>query len=159
MIEGRQTKREPMEIPSLGLKLSDIYYILFRQKWLIAACLALGLIISVIVFLAQETLYGSEAKLLVRYVVEMKSSEAQSGAPVKQTETGGETALNSEMELITSLDLCEQVAKLVGAEKVLGKNGGSNTTAAAVVIFNGIKLENPRRSNIIKVRFSHPDPA
>jgi len=160
MIEGRQTKREPIETPALGLKLSDIYYIIFRQKWLIAAFLGLGLIASVIVFLAQQTLYWSEAKLLVRYVTEMKSSDAQSGAPVKKSELSGEAALNSEMEILTSLDLCEAVARIVGPEKVLGsKKGNSNSTAAAVVIFNGIKIENPRRSNIIKVRFAHSDPA
>ncbi len=160
MIEGRQTKREPVEMPALGMKLSDIYYIIFRQKWLIAAFLALGLIASVIVFLAQETLYWSEAKLLVRYVTEMKSSDAQSGAPVKKSELSGEAALNSEMEILTSLDLCEAVARLVGPEKVLGdRKGNSNITSAAVVIFNGIKIENPRRSNIIKVRFAHSDPA
>ncbi len=159
MIEGRQTKREPIETPALGMKLSDIYYILFRQKWLIAAFLGVGLIASIIVFLAQQTLYWSEAKLLVRYVTEVKASEAQSGAPVKQSELNVENALNSEMEILTSLDLCEDVARLVGADKVLGKNGQSNVTAAAVVIYNGLKIENPRRSNIIKVRFSHSDPA
>ncbi|HEY0551086.1 MAG TPA: Wzz/FepE/Etk N-terminal domain-containing protein, partial [Verrucomicrobiae bacterium] len=107
MIEGRQTKREPVEIPALGMKLSDIYYIIFRQKWLIAAFLGVGLITSVIVFLGQKTLYWSEAKLLVRYVTEMK---AQSGTPV-QAELNVETALNSEMEILTSLDLCEEVAR------------------------------------------------
>ena len=159
MIEGRQTKREPIEMPALGMKLSDIYYILFRQKWLIAAFLGVGLIASVVVFFAQETQYWSEAKLLVRYVTEVKASEAQSGSPVKQSELNGETALNSEMEILTSLDLCEAVAQVVGADKILGKNGNSNVTSAAVAIYNGLKIENPRRSNIIKVRFSHSDPA
>jgi uncharacterized protein involved in exopolysaccharide biosynthesis/Mrp family chromosome partitioning ATPase len=155
MIEGRQTKREPVEMPALGMKLSDIYYILFRQKWLIAAFLGVGLIASVIVFLGQKTLYWSEAKLLVRYVTEMKAS---SGSPV-QSELNVETAINSEMEILTSLDLCEEVARLVGPEKVLNKNGQSNVTSAAIVIYSGIRIESPRRSNIIKVRFSHPDPA
>ena len=159
MIEGRQTKREMMENSSLGLKLSDIYYIIFRQKWLIAAFLGVGLIASVIVFLAQETLYWSEAKLMVRYVTELKASEAHSGAPVKQSELNVDSALNSEMEILTSLDLCEEVARVVGPERVLGKNSNSNLTLAAVAIYNGVKIENPRRSNIIKIRFSHPDPA
>jgi uncharacterized protein involved in exopolysaccharide biosynthesis/Mrp family chromosome partitioning ATPase len=155
MIEGRQTKREPVEMPALGMKLSDIYYVIFRQKWLIAAFLGVGMIASLIVFLGQKTLYWSEAKLLVRYVTEMK---APTGTPV-QSELNVETAINSEMEILTSLDLCEEVARLVGAEKVLNKNGQSNVTSAAIVIYSGIKIESPRRSNIIKVRFSHSDPA
>ncbi len=146
-------------MPALGMKLSDIYYVIFRQKWLIAVFLALALIASLVVFLGQKTAYWSEAKLLVRYVTESTSMEAAVGTTTKSPDSGGETIINSELEILNSLDLCEEVAKLVGAERVLAKaGGGSNTTAAARIIYNGLKPENPRRSNIIKVRFSHPDP-
>ena len=151
-------KRDSVDMPVPVMKLTDIYYVIFRQKWLIGGFLAAGLIAGLVVYLAQQTLYWSEAKLLVRYVTETKSMETGMGPQVKSAEVGGETILNSEMEILTTFDLCEEVAKVVGPDKILAKSGGgSNSTAAAGVIFRGLSLENPRRSNIIKVRFSHPD--
>lgn len=145
-------------MPALGLKLTDIYYVLFRQKWVILGCLAVGLLAGIVVFFTQKTLYWSEAKLLVRYVTSTRSVEAV-GSQIKSPDFGGENVINSELEILTSHDLCEEVARRVGPEKLLGKGGGSNVTAAAEVIYKGIELNNPHRSNIIRVRFSHGDPA
>lgn len=159
MLEPKNSKRETLEVPALGMKLTDICYVVFRQKWIILGCLCAGLIAGLIVFIAQKPMYWSEAKLMVLYVTQTKSMETADGAKVRTAEIGGETAINSEMEILTSLDLCEEVAKIVGPEKVLEKNGGgSNSTVAAMVIYSGIQLDNPRRSNIIKVRFAHADP-
>lgn len=160
MIDTRHNRKETAETPALGLRFSDILYVLFRQKWIILACFALGLIAGVIVFLAQKTLYWSEAKLLVRYVTETKSVEAAVGSQIKSPDYAGEMIINSELEILSSLDLCEEVAKIVGPDKILAKlGGGSNVTAAALAVANNLKSQNPPRSNIIKVRFSHPDPA
>ena len=157
-MEAKQNRKDAIEMPALGMKLTDIYYILFRQKWVILGCLVAGLLAGLIVFLAQKTLYWSEAKLMVRYVTSTRSVEAL-GSQTKSPDYGGESVINSELEIMTSHDLCEEVARRVGPEKLLGKGRGSNVTAAAEVVFNGLTLDNPRRSNIIRVRFSHGDPA
>jgi uncharacterized protein involved in exopolysaccharide biosynthesis/Mrp family chromosome partitioning ATPase len=158
MTEPKPNTKNAVEMPALGIKLTDIYYVLFRKKWLIAGFFAAGLIIASIVFFAQRALYWSEAKLLVRYVIETKSMDAV-GSQVKQSSYGGESVINSELEILTSFDLCVDVATLVGPEKILGKNkDGSNVMAAAVAVYRGLTVENPRRSDIIKVRFVHPDP-
>ncbi len=150
-------QRPPIEIP-VGFKLADIYYILFRRKWLIGGFIAAGAITALVVGLLQKPLYFSEAKLLLRYVVDTKSVEASVGTQVQAVNYGAESIINSELEILTSLDLCEEVATLVGPEKILFK-GSSNVTAAAGAVYNGLSVENPRRSNIIKIRFVHPDPA
>lgn len=152
------TTKSPIEMPAIGIKLSDIYYILFRRKWLISGFFIIGLLAAVAVYFAQRQLYWSEAKLLVRYVIDTKSVESGIGTQVKSVDYGGDSILNSELEILTSLDLCEEVASLVGPEKIFPK-AGTNLIAAAVAIYKGLTVENPRRSNIIKVRVVHEDPA
>ncbi len=150
-------QRPPVEMP-VNFKLTDIYYIIFRRKWLIGGFLLAGLLLAAILAFTQRPLYWSEAKLLVRYVIDAKAIEAGTSTQVRQPTYGGDSIINSEMEILTSLDLCEEVAALVGPDKILGK-GGSNATSAAVAIYRGLTVENPRRSDIIKVRFVHSDPA
>ncbi len=157
MMEAKHNKKEAFEVPALGMKLTDIYYVLFRQKWVILGCLAAGLLAGLIVFFTQTTLYWSEAKLIVRYVTSTRSVEA-AGSQTKMPDFGGENVINTEMEILTSYDLCEEVARRVGPEKLLGKGKGSNVASAAEVVFKGLELNNPHRNNAIKVRFSHRDP-
>jgi succinoglycan biosynthesis transport protein ExoP len=159
MIDARN-KKDSFEMPALGMKLSDILYVFFRQKWIILGCLMAGLITGLIVFLAQKTLYWSEAVLMIRYVTETKSVEAAVGSQTKSADYGGETIINSELEILRSLDLCEEVAKRVGPERILGHvEGSSNSTLAASAVYNGLRLEHPPRTRIVKIRFSHQDPA
>src|SRR3954471_18754135 len=133
MIAGKQAAKNTAESMPAGLKLADIYYVLFRQKWIVLGSLTIALIAAAVTYLGQRPVYWSEAKLLVRYVVEAKAQEAGVGAQTRPLDYAGESILNSEFEILTSLDLCEEVAAAVGPERVLGK-GGSNVTAAAMVI-------------------------
>ncbi len=158
MMEAKHNKKDAFEMPALGMKLTDIYYVLFRQKWVILGCLAVGLLAGLFVFFTQKTLYWSEAKLIVRYVTSTRSVEAL-GSQTKSPDFGGENVINTELEILTSHDLCEEVARRVGPEKLLGKGRGSNVTAAAEVVYKGLELNNPHRSNAIRVRFSHGDPS
>ncbi len=159
MIEPKQNVKPVVEMPALGIKLTDIYYILFRQKWIILGFLCVGIVAALILYFTQRPLYWSEAKLLVRYVVDNKSVEQAMGTQVKSLDYGAESIINSELEILTSLDLCEEVAGRVGVDRLLGKGKGSNTTSAASAIYKGLSVENPRRSNIIRIRFVHGDPA
>ena len=51
-----------------GLGLADIYYILFRRKWLIIGLSAAGLLAAAWIYFLQPPVYSSEAKLFIRYV-------------------------------------------------------------------------------------------
>src|SRR5437867_11061727 len=62
--------------PKGSLDLGTIYHVVFRHKWKIVICLALGIIAAAISFVVIRPVYQSEAKLLIRYVLEAKSMSA-----------------------------------------------------------------------------------
>src|SRR5579871_449057 len=109
-----------------GLTLRDIYYILFRHKWKILALSALGFIAAFALPRFSAKVYQSEAELLIRYVSETQApihpGETESG--VKSPDDGG-NILNTEMAILNSLDLAEEVATNLGPDKILG-DGGSD---------------------------------
>src|SRR5215203_4425696 len=157
MNESTNKTNPAVSAPGAGLRLNDLYYVLFRHKWKILICFVAGLVASATIVLTKKTEYFSEAKLLVRYVIETKSVEASAGSQVKSPDNG-ESIINSELEILKSLDLCQDVAEIVGPEKILGR-GNTNVVSAAIAIYQGIFTDVPKYSSIIKVRFKHADPA
>src|SRR6185295_2763783 len=129
-------------------------------KWKILALAALGVVAAGILYVINRPPYVSEAKLLVRYVVESRSVEGPGpDGQVKTPPSSSENIINSESEIIKSLDLCRQVAELIGPRKVLARTtGGSNVIAAAGMIYHGLSVDNPKKSNVIRVTMTHPDP-
>src|ERR1035441_1652786 len=118
-----QNQDRPIQAP--GLSLADVYYILFRRKWLIIGLSVAGLSVAAAIYLLQPAVYSSEAKLLIRYVVEARVPSGIGGEPqIKTPDAGGGGIINSEIEIIKSLDLAAQVAMSIGPEKLLGKGGG-----------------------------------
>ncbi|MCZ7636145.1 MAG: Wzz/FepE/Etk N-terminal domain-containing protein [Verrucomicrobia bacterium] len=159
--EARPVPVRPPESPPPGIKLGDIYYILFRHKWKIVLSALLGVCAAAGIWVFHGGSYQSEAKLLVRYVRDSKAFDASLGAQgdVKSPDARGENIINSELEIITSRDLAVEVADLVGPERILARlGGGTNRFAAAGAILRGIELDVPRRSSVIRVVFNHPDP-
>ena len=63
------SQQKPIPQPS-SLNLHDILYVLFRHKWKIIISSTIGLCAAAAVFLLYPTVYESQAKLLVRYVVD-----------------------------------------------------------------------------------------
>src|SRR5260370_7523585 len=53
-----------------GVKLGDIFFSLFKRKRTIMVCAALGIIAAAAVYFLYPPSYESQAKLLVRYVLE-----------------------------------------------------------------------------------------
>src|SRR5690349_12917396 len=119
-----------------GLQLNDIYYTLFRHKWKILGCALAGFVAAAGLYLLNKPMYQSEAKLFVRYVIESKSFSPNPSDPqVKSPDSRGDNIINSELEILTSLDIAQQVAEAIGPQKILGMSGGgSNVTDAAIVI-------------------------
>ena len=142
-----------------NIKVGDIYYVLFRHKWTIILCSAAGLLAAFALYKLQPPPYQSEARLFIRYVTEGKAlNPPGEDAKTKSPDQGGETIINSELQILTSLDLAKQVAATIGPEKILGKAGvESAPIAAAFVISNGLTVEVPPHSSVIRVGFSHPN--
>lgn len=141
-----------------GLGVDDVFFTLFRHKWLIASFVCLGLVAATAVRFIKPPLYQSKAKLNVPYIVDTKAvNTANPETQVISTGSGGLAVIEAEIEILRSLDVCAVVAESVGPEKVLAKlGGGSNRMAAAGVIAAGLFVDPPRTATI-SVTFQHPD--
>jgi uncharacterized protein involved in exopolysaccharide biosynthesis/Mrp family chromosome partitioning ATPase len=141
-----------------GLQIGDVYYILFRHKWKILICAVAGLLAAGVMYKLKTPLFVSEAKLLVRYVMEVKSFGPSSGGDYKNPDAMGTSIMNSEMEILQSFDLAKEVAAAVGPAKILGMtNGSPSPESAAFQIQGGLNVGTPGHGNVIVVTFSHPD--
>ena len=154
-----QTRTAPVQPP--GLTIGDIYYMLFRHKWKIIVFPILGILGAVLYYRANPPLYESETKILIRYVLENKGLTPEANdAQVKSPDWRGDNIINAELEILTSYDIAVLVAEAVGPERILARlGGGNNAVMAASVIRAHLLVEAPRRSNIIRIIFRHPDPA
>ena len=149
--------------PGLSLTIGDIYYTLFRHKWKIILCSLAGLGLAFAVFKLSPPPYQSEAKLFIRYVI----TEAKSSGPgrddteTKSPDQRGETIIKSELEILTSMDLAEDVVRTLGADKILtGPVNGdaANTAAVAAAVVNAnMAVEVPMNSSVIRIMFQNPD--
>ena len=144
-----------------SFRLGDIYYVLFRHKWKIIICTLLGLGIAAAYYKLNPPPYQSDAKLFVRFVI----SEGRLTEPgdkdtiTVSPDVRGATVLNSELQILTSRDLAEIVARNVGPEKILaGISESKSLTEAATVLQLWLSADVPRNSSTIFVRFSHPNP-
>jgi uncharacterized protein involved in exopolysaccharide biosynthesis/Mrp family chromosome partitioning ATPase len=145
--------------PPPGITLGDVYYILFRHKWLIAILSAVTVAATLLVRGFWPVPYESEARLMIKYVHENKPPE-QIG-PDSQSSSGdvhGETVINSEIEILTSLDLANNVVEILGPARILAKaGGGTNRIEAANLIRKGL-VPTSSKSDVIELTFTHPDP-
>lgn len=150
----------PAQSASSGLNAADLQYMLFRHKWKILACFLLGVAAAAFIYFRNPPSYVTEAKILIRYIQESRPTVAKTeDSDIRTPDTRGENIINSELEILTSLDLALQVADAVGPRNILAAyGGGEDRTRAAVVVRNGLQVEVPRRSNIILARYRHPDP-
>jgi uncharacterized protein involved in exopolysaccharide biosynthesis/Mrp family chromosome partitioning ATPase len=145
------------------MSVADVWYALFRHKWKVLILSTLGVVAAGALYVKNKPPSVSEAKLLVRYVVESRSLEAlgPDGQVRAAQGTAAANVINSEGEIIRSMDLCRQVAESIGPEKILAGSkfdGVTNLTAAAGVLYEGLDVEIPKLSNVIKIGLAHPDP-
>jgi uncharacterized protein involved in exopolysaccharide biosynthesis/Mrp family chromosome partitioning ATPase len=147
--------------PAGGFNLADAYYVIFRHKWKILVLSAAGLLAAAGVYFGTTPSYSSEAKLLIRYVVESRPPGGVAGDPqIKSPDPGGANIINTEIEIIKSLDLAEQVAREYGPAKILGTTGPeTNVHQAAVVLQKGLTADVRPNSDILRIVFQHSDPA
>lgn len=144
-----------------SLSLGDIYYTVFRHKWKIMGCTALGIAAAATLYRLDPPLYHSEAKLLVRYIVaENKNTgpNANSATSKILPDERGASIMATEREILGSVDLAEEVTRAIGPERLLGRNGGNDSARALKVFRDSLVVSVPPGSAVITVRFRHPDP-
>ncbi|MBE0540477.1 MAG: hypothetical protein IH623_03740 [Verrucomicrobia bacterium] len=147
---------EPLAAGGLGV--DDVFFTLFRHKWLLLTFMCLGIVAAGAVRFVKPPLYQSKAKLNVPYIVDTKAvNTANPETQIISTASGGLAAIEAEIEILRSLDVCALAADSVGPENVLAKKGGgSDRMAAAGVIASGLLVDPPRTATI-SVTFQHPD--
>lgn len=142
-----------------SMNLYDILFMLFRHRWKILFCAAAGIIAAAAVYFLLPPPYESEAKLLVRYVLDKSAVDGLES----QVKTPGaphtDTLLNSEAAILTSTDLALEVAETIGVERLMGRSGGKATKAdAALSIVDGLTAKVLPGTNIISVSYRNDNP-
>lgn len=149
--------QESQESPTPSLGVHDILFVFFKHKRTILICTALGLVAAAVAFFFYPPLYRSQAKLLVRYLVERSAVDA---VDTKSDAAGNRSnlAIASEVEILTSWDLAVQVAEAVGPKRILPDAGeAASSVAAAATISAGLRVD-ALTGNILLVSFQSREP-
>lgn len=148
----------------IDLSLENIYFTIFRHKWKIFVCTVLGIGAAIPAYFSLKPSYVSEARLLIKYV-ERDAPQAAPGANsnVRQLSRKAEDIIASELQILTSNDLIEEVADNLDPIDVVPEPPEDATPAtlqaqAAGYIKGGLNVRVPKRSTIISISYQHPNP-
>src|SRR5262249_46684440 len=127
-------------------------------------------------------IYESQAKLLVRYVLERSAIDPIEGTkPTFESSNDGDRVIGAEIEILTSWDLAMQVAQAIGPKRLLApapvpdsvrrlvesvglkrllppSGASASETDAARSIILGLKVLSTKGSNIIFVSYKNRNP-
>src|SRR5216110_2045753 len=143
-----------------GIHLSDILFALFKRKGTIILCALVGIIAAAAFYFFYPPVYESQAKLLVRYVLERSAVDPIEGArPSGTSSSDTDKVIGAEIAILTSWDLAVQVAQAIGPKRLLPHSGEAATeTAAAGIVSSGLSATSTKGSNIIFVSYKNRDP-
>ncbi|MDB6172534.1 MAG: hypothetical protein JWL59_1845 [Chthoniobacteraceae bacterium] len=147
-------------VQSPGINLKDILSAIFKHRWKVLICTLAGVAAAAVVFVLQPPLYESQAKLLVRYVVDRSAIDpVESAAAAPAPGRFSDTQIDSEVEILTSQDLTMQVAEAIGYPKLVARTGLPATKgAAASIVAGGLTVTARKGSNVINVSYKNRDP-
>ncbi|HEX7860379.1 MAG TPA: Wzz/FepE/Etk N-terminal domain-containing protein [Verrucomicrobiae bacterium] len=148
----------PQQGPALGV--GDVLYILFRHKWKILFFTLLGVGAAVGVWFLKKPVYESHAKIWIRYVAERRGVNATGGEAdvVREPEVRGLAVVNSEVEILTSVDSVLAAVRALGGGRVLqAYGGGTNEHQAAGALLGRLKTI-VGSSGVVTIELGHPDP-
>jgi uncharacterized protein involved in exopolysaccharide biosynthesis/Mrp family chromosome partitioning ATPase len=165
-----------------GIHLSDILFALFKRKRTITLCAIVGLIAAAAFYFFYPHVYESQAKLLVRYVLERSAIDPIEGTkPTFQSSNDSDRVIGAEIEILTSWDLAMQVAQAIGPKRLVApapvpdpvrrvveavglkqllpaSGASASETDAARSIILGLKVLATKGSNIIFVSYQNRNP-
>src|SRR5438876_4324182 len=111
-----------------GIHLSDILFALFKRKGTIILCAVVGIIAAAAFYFLYPPVYQSQAKLLVRYVLERSAVDSiDNTTRPNQASKTTDSVIDSEVQILTSWDLAAQVAEAIGPKRL----GAPSKEAAA----------------------------
>ncbi len=140
------------------LSFSGVLRALFKHKRLILVLTLLGLLSAVAVYFFYPPEYVSEAKLLVRYIVERSGVDPTIDTTARNSQSS-DSVIASEAEILNSWDLAVQAAEAVGPQKLLPRARNPTASEAAGQISKGLTVNFGKGSNILFVSYENRDPA
>ncbi len=145
------------------INLTNILFAIFKWKRTILAFTLAGIVIAAAVFFFLPVPYESDARLLVRYVLERSGYDpvdSISGTAATRGGTGLTTdgVIAAEVSILTSWDLSVQVAEALGPNRVLPNSKAPSVMSAAAAINSGLSTTTAKGSNIIGVSYQNPKP-
>jgi len=106
--------------------------------------------------------YESDARLLVRYVLERSGYDPVDALQGQGTRGGSglttDAVIAAEVSILTSWDLSVQVAEALGPNRVLPDAKAPSVVAAAAAINSGLSTTTSKGSNIIGVSYTNRKP-
>src|SRR5574338_426276 len=145
--------------PASPVTRDDIVFALFRHTKMIAILTVLGIIAAVALYFLYPPTYQSQAKLLVRYVLDRSAVDPIDTTGATASSKSIDAIIGAEVEILTSWDLAVQVADAVGPKRLLPHSSTPPTKAqAAVVVSSGLEVASHKGSNIIYVAYDNRDP-
>ncbi len=141
--------------PPVSLSVQDVLYILFRHKWKIIVSALIGLGAAAAYYFLTPPVYESEAKMLVRYVVERSAIDSLD-------QRSSDNIINAEIEILTSWDLAGEVVDALGIERFVDELPESaeaaSRTAVIQGVIKGLTATPGTASNVIYVSYRNSDP-
>ncbi|HEY6153909.1 MAG TPA: Wzz/FepE/Etk N-terminal domain-containing protein [Candidatus Udaeobacter sp.] len=141
-----------------GIGANDVLFALFRRKWTIIFWTLLGTGVAAAFYLLYPPSYQSDAKLLVRYVLERSAVDPIDNTTkpnVTQTSAKSvDSIIDAEVQILTSWDLAVQVAEAIGAKRL----GAASTEGAAGGISSNLTVTSNKGSDVILVSYKSSDP-
>src|ERR1700724_2988256 len=101
----RPTRTLPREVRPQGISRNDILFALFKHKKKIVLGAALGMLGAAVVFLKWPAQYESDAKLLVRYLIERTTVDNVDARAPGSYSSSNDNIIQSELAILTSWDL------------------------------------------------------
>src|SRR5438132_6912137 len=150
------------EPESSNLNLRNILFAIFKWKRIILGFALLGIVAAAGIYFFYPAVYESDARLLVRYVLERSGVDpidAISGQGGKSgTGITSDGVIAAEVSIITSWDLSVQVAEALGPNRVLPDAKAPTVVGAAAAINSGLATSTAKNSNIIGVSYQDRRP-
>src|SRR5947207_7171207 len=144
------------------INLGNILFAIFKWKRTILAFTLAGIVIAAAVYFFYPATYESDARLLVRYVLERSgfdSFDGISGQPGRGgTGITNDGVIAAEVSILTSWDLSVQVAEALGPNRVLPDAKAPTVVGAAAAINSGLATTTAKGSNIIGVSYQNRKP-
>ena len=143
-----------------GFGVQDVIFVLFKHKWLILLFALAGFGAAATVFAKRVPLYQSHAKLLVRYVLQRENVDAFQTQAAPQGAPGRpDSVINTEIEILTSVDLAIEVAEKIGVERLLPDSGGNASLSdAAGTILAGLKVGVGQSTKVLNLVYANENP-